>query len=137
MGIKIRTAAPFDAAVILQYDKHIAKSELNRSIAAERVYVAESETGFCGWLRYNLFWDNTPFLNMLFVVPEMRKKGAGTKLLFRWESELRAAGYRWAMTSTAAAENARYFYEKAGYTQCGEFFPADDDLELLFKKKLY
>lgn len=32
-----------------------------------------------GILRYNLFWDNTPFCTMLFVDCDYRKKGYGKR----------------------------------------------------------
>ena len=36
---------------------------------------------FIGWLRFNLFWDNIPFLNMLYFLEEYRRKGYGKQLL--------------------------------------------------------
>ena len=135
-NIAVRYAERADGAAILRSDKHIASEELYRSISVNRVYAALYGKSFAGWLRYNLFWDNTPFLNMLFVIPPYRGKGCGGALLRFWESEMLSAGYDFAMTSTAAAESARFFYEKFGYVQCGGFYPARDGYELLYKKKL-
>lgn len=63
--MKIRVAKPEDSATILEYDKHIRKKELCSLIELDRVLIAESKGNFIGWLRWNLFWDNTPFMNML------------------------------------------------------------------------
>ena len=36
---------------------------------------------FVGWLRYNLFWDNTPFMNMLYLLDNERGKRNGSRLV--------------------------------------------------------
>lgn len=46
-----------------------------------------------GLLRFNLFWDNTPFCTMLYVEPDFQKKGYGKKLMEHWENEMRSKGY--------------------------------------------
>ena len=40
-----------------------------------------------GWLRWNLFWDEIPFMNMLYVLEHSRGVGLGRALV-----EARAAG---------------------------------------------
>ena len=54
--------------------------------------VAEENDEFIGWLRFNLFWDNTPFMNMLFVLEPHRGKGIGRQLVTCWEREMRQHG---------------------------------------------
>ena len=132
----VRAAVYSDIGALEKLDKHIRKDELFRAVEAGRVYAAFSGNELCGWLRYNLFWDNTPFLNMLFVLEPFRGRGAGSALLSRWEEDMRKAGFFAAMTSTAAAETAQHFYAKNGYTVCGGFFPEGEGYELLLSKKL-
>lgn len=62
--MKIRVAKNEDVNLLSQYDKHIAVTELCHVISLGRVYIVEENEKFIGWLRYNLFWDNTPFMNM-------------------------------------------------------------------------
>lgn len=50
-----------DREILAQYDRHIRPEELETSIALGRVMIAEENGKFAGWLRFNLFWDNTPF----------------------------------------------------------------------------
>ena len=38
-------------------------------------YVLTEDDNIIGLLRYNLFWDNTPFCTMLFIDSDHRKKG--------------------------------------------------------------
>ena len=49
-----------------QLDSHIAETELRSLIAQKRILILEDNGDLLGWLRWNLFWDNTPFMNMLF-----------------------------------------------------------------------
>lgn len=66
--MKIRIARQDDIKFILKHDKHIAENELNTSISLGRVIIAEHDNKFIGWLRWNLFWDNTPFMNMIYII---------------------------------------------------------------------
>ena len=74
-----------------------------------------------GILRFNLFWDNTPFCTMLFVDWDSQKKGYGRQLMTYWEDDMREKGYGMIMTSTQVDENAQHFYRKIGYKDCGGF----------------
>ena len=46
-----------------------------------------------GLLRYNLFWDNTPFCTMLFADWNYQGKGYGKKLMEHWENDMKSQGY--------------------------------------------
>lgn len=134
--MKIRTAAMTDAELLLQHDHHISGQELESIIRLGRVYIAEHENGFAGWLRYGLFWDNTPFMNMLYLLEDFRRQGFGTELMRFWEGKMGKAGYGFVMTSTASNECAQHFYYKLGYTAIGGFCPEAEPYELLLAKKL-
>ena len=85
-------------------------------------------------MRYSLFWDNTPFLNMLFLLERWRGQGAGRQMMT--VSEMKALGYQLIMTSTASNECAQHFYTKLGYRAVGSFLPEGEPLELIFSKRL-
>lgn len=132
----IRTASPDDLAALSRRDRHIRPRELEHSLRLGRVYVAEERGELAGWLRWNLFWDNTPFLNLLFVLEDRRGTGAGRALTEHWEGRMRQAGYETVMTSTQASEYAQHFYERLGYEAVGGFLPPGEGYELIFCKKL-
>ena len=132
----IRTATMADLPVLSSYDHHITENELENLIRLGRVTFAEAEGQFVGWFRWNLFWDNTPFLNMIFLLPAYQGKGYGRALITHWEEEMRRLGFDRVMTSTASDEYAQHFYHKLGYTAIGGFTPFDDPYELIFSKKL-
>ena len=48
---------------------------------------------FIGWLRFNLFWDNIPFMNMLYFLEDYREKGYGSQLASFWEQEMKKSKY--------------------------------------------
>ena len=132
----IRKANAADLPLLGQYDHHISSSELANLVSLGRVAVAEDGGAFIGWLRWNLFWDNTPFLNMLYLLPPHRGKGYGTAMMNWWEAEMEKLGFGVVMTSTASDEFAQHFYTKLGYTAVGGFTPFGDAYELIFAKKL-
>lgn len=134
--MNIRLAENEDLNTILLYDRHISREELANLIMLGRVYVAAEDGQFCGWLRYNLFWDNTPFMNLLYLLENVRGKGGGRALTEYWESEMRKAGYHTVMTSTQSDEYAQHFYQHLGYKAIGSFMPDDDPMEIILAKKL-
>lgn len=134
--MNIRIAETKDIETILQYDLHISKEELTNSISLSRVYICEEQGIFIGWMRYNLFWDHTPFLNLIYILENYRGKGYGKRLITFWEEQMRQKKYRCVMTSTASNETAQHFYKKLDYQHIGGFYYLDDPYEMIFLKKL-
>jgi GNAT superfamily N-acetyltransferase len=132
----IRPAIPSDLAVLVQHDHHISPEELENLIRLGRICVAEEDGTFLGWLRWNLFWDNTPFMNLLFLLEDCRGKGHGKAMVTHWEQEMKRLGYQTVMTSTASDEYAQHFYRHLGYEAIGEFTLPGDPYELIFAKNL-
>lgn len=132
----IRYAINTDIDILLQYDKHISKNELKKSIELNRVIVMFEENKLVGWLRFNMFWDSIPFMNMLYFLENERNKGYGTRLIKFWENKMKFKGYDKVMTSTQENETAKYFYTKKGYKECGSFTLPGDYLELIFYKEI-
>lgn len=90
MTVRIRAATEEDLPFLAPNDPHIKRDELERIIQAGRVLVAEEDQRPVGLARWGLFWDEIPFLNMLFVLPAHRGRGLGTRLIGEWEAEQRA-----------------------------------------------
>ena len=132
----IRYANTADVDMVKAYDKHICESELRNVINSNRILLMYNNDVFLGWLRFNLFWDNTPFMNMLFILEQYRGKGYGKQLLNYWEAEMRSDDYHMVMTSTLSNEQAQFFYRKNGYIDCGSLLLPDEPLEIIFRKNL-
>jgi len=134
--MNIHPASIADVPTLAIHDHHISKPELEASIRANRILIAEENGVFVGWLRYNLFWDSIPFMNMLYVSEEYRGKGIGSLIVADWEERMRNAGYKEVMTSTVSEEYAQHFYHKHGYRTIGGFLLRDDPYEIILSKAL-
>ena len=134
--MNIRYAAAADLPWLAAHDGHIAPGELQNLLALRRVLLCEDGDRRAGWLRWNLFWDNTPFLNMLYLLPEYRRRGSGRELVRFWEAEMTAQGYSRLLTSTQSNEDAQHFYRALGYADAGVLLLPDEPAELLFLREL-
>ena len=134
--MRIRYAEDADYSWLKGHDKHVSPEILKSKIAAKEIYVVQEDSEIIGWLRYGLFWDNMPFMNLLFFPEEYRRKGFGKKLVNHWENDMKEKGYKKVLTSTRSDEEAQHFYRKMGYTEIGGFIFPDEPLEMLFCKNI-
>ena len=133
----IRTAGEQDLEFLVAHDRHVSRAELERLIHARRIDVLEDDGVVQGWLRWGMFWNTVPFLNMLFLLETERGIGLGREMLSHWERQRAKEGFRKVMTSTASNELAQHFYVHMGYVAVGGFFPEPGEpYELLFRKEL-
>lgn len=134
--MKIRIANAEDLAILLQYDRHVSRETLKKKLADGRILIAQEKGTLVGWLRYGLFWDEIPFMNLLYVLEEHQNQGFGTALVRAWERQMLDAGYDKVMTSTLEQETAQHFYRKLGYRDLGKFMPFADEYEIVMGKML-
>ncbi|MDE7254238.1 MAG: GNAT family N-acetyltransferase [Acetatifactor sp.] len=132
----IRYATEKDFELLSNYDKHICETELKNCIKTERILLMFHNDVFIGWLRYNLFWDNIPFMNMLYFLEDYRGKGYGSQLVNFWEKEMLKSKYKMVLTSTQSNEQAQFFYRKIGYVDCGSLLLPEEPLEIILLKHL-
>ena len=145
----IELAQSKDKQKIAKLDQHIPSSLLGECIWNQQVYVLKDDSiknggqnhrlkdPVVGVLRYSLFWQTIPFLDLLYIDEAYRGKGYGTEMLLKWEETMKLRGYKYVMTSTQADEGAWRFYEKLGYYKAGGFFPPEQDAEeWMYVKKL-
>ena len=117
----IRYAQLNDRTEWFRLDGHLPEAAFEEKIRNQQGYVLTEDDKVIGVLRYNLFWDNTPFCTMLFIDSDQRKKGYGKLLMEHWEQDMKSRGYGMLMTSTQVDEDAQHFYRKLGYKDCGGF----------------
>ena len=119
--IEIKYLEEKDREFWYSLDKHLSESEFIKKVRDKQGYVLFDDNNPVGILRFNLFWDNTPFCTMLFVDNTKHKKGYGRALMRYWEEDMQKQGYGMVMTSTQVDEEAQHFYRKLGYKDCGGF----------------
>jgi ribosomal protein S18 acetylase RimI-like enzyme len=132
----IRYAENADYLWLKEHEKHISEEILKTKIEAKEIYVVQENEELIGWLRYNLFWDNVPFMNLLYFLEKYRRGGMGKKLVNYWENEMKERGYKHVLTSTQSNEEAQHFYRKMGYTEIGGLKYLDEAFEIIFYKKI-
>ena len=134
--MEIRYAKPSDLEMIAEYDDDVSEEVLKDAIAMKRIILLFIDGDYEGWLRFNLFWDNIPFMNLLYLSEDQRGKGYGTKMVEFWEREMAEQGFGFVLTSTQSDEEAQFFYRKLGYTDRGALVLPDEPLEIIFYKNV-
>lgn len=133
--MEITLAAADDLSAIRRYDRHIPPERLEECIRAGRVLVLREGEVLLGVLRWSLFWQSIPFLDLIYLDESCRGLGWGRRMMERWESDMARLGFRYVMLSTQADEDAQFFYEKLGYRRIGAFLPPDQEAEELMYVK--
>ena len=119
--MEIRHVELHDKAGWYLLDRHLPESGFEEKLRNMQGYVLLDCDKIVGVLRYNLFWDNTPFCTLLFIDEKYRGRGCGKLLMEHWESDMKSQGYGMLMTSTQVDEEAQHFYRELGYKDCGGF----------------
>ncbi|MGX4601814.1 GNAT family N-acetyltransferase [Faecalimicrobium sp. JNUCC 81] len=133
MNFEYATDKDYD--YMLKNDSHISKDLLKNKIKDKEIYLAKFNKEIIGWLRFNFFWDNTPFLNMIFIKESYRGRGIGKEFILFWENEMNIKGYKMVMTSTLANEDSQHFYRKLLYKDSGSLLLKNEPLEIIFVKE--
>ena len=117
--ISIRYLEREDKEFWYSLDSHLSEEEFEKKVRDKMGYVLLKDGKPAGILRYNLFWNNTPFCTLLFIVCNEQGKGLGKALMQHWEEDMKAKGYGMIFVSTQVDEAAQHFYRKIGYKDCG------------------
>jgi GNAT superfamily N-acetyltransferase len=135
MEIRLATVEDFDR--VRQYDRYIPKERLRHCLEMGQVDALWDGDRVMGILRWSLFWQTMPFVDLIFLDDACRGREWGSKMMARWEKNRRAEGFDYGMTSTQEDETAKFFYEKLGYQRIGAFLPPDQEAdELIYGKEL-
>ncbi|MCL2588732.1 MAG: GNAT family N-acetyltransferase [Oscillospiraceae bacterium] len=128
MSFNIRYATEADKPFWYTLDDHLGEDEFALKVRDKRAYlICDGDTPI-GVMRYNLFWDNTPFLTLIYIKDSCHGKGFGRQAMLYWEHEMRTLGYKMVMTSTRVDEEAQHFYRKLGYIERGSLCLEDTPL---------
>lgn len=133
--VKIDFAIDFDYEYILLNDKHINEALIGGKIKGNEILIIRESAQEIGWMRYSYFWDNTPFMNMIWIDEEYRGAGIGTEVVLYWEKIMKQKGFKMVMTSTQSNEDAQHFYRKLGYQDAGCLLLENEPLEIILIKK--
>ena len=131
INYKIRYVNDADKDFWFSLDKHLSVAKIKKKVRDRQGYILSVDDTPIAILRYNLFWDNTPFCTMLYVSQSYQNQGYGTALMYYWENEMQSLGYDLLLVSTRADETSQYFYRKIDYIDCGALDIANEATELI------
>jgi len=134
--VHIGYASTQDFESLQTLDHHIRPAMLAQKIDRQEILVAKIGDELVGWLRFGYFWDNLPFMNLLFVLEPHRGNHLGEQLVVHWENAMKTQGFDQVFTSTLADENAQHFYRKLGYIDCGALLLPGEAAEIILRKPL-
>ena len=134
MHIDFAGAADLD--YLVAQDRHLSSGVLEQKVGRREILMLWHDDSRAGLLRFGYFWDEIPFMNLLWVQEDLRDRGFGTRLVSFWENVMRESGYEMVMTSTLSNERAQHLYRRLGYRECGSLLMPDEPLEILFSKRL-
>lgn len=99
-----------------------------------------SEGKEIGVIKYKSFWKGMPYLSLIKLLPEYRRRGFGSGAMRLFERKLRDEGNVALLVSTRVDECAQHFYRRLGYRECGalilENTPFSQPMEMFFIKEL-
>ena len=136
INYKIRYVNDADKDFCFSLDKHLSVAQFEKKVRDRQGYILSVDDTPIAILRYNLFWDNTPFCTMLYVSQSYQNQGYGTALMYYWENEMQSLGYDLLLVSTRADETSQYFYRKIDYIDCGALDIANEATELILYKRI-
>lgn len=124
--LRVELARESDVASILEINKSFFteyshdESFFREGVAAARVFIARSDDVSAGYLIYQVWWGNTPFLALLRVLPEFRGKGIGRTLLTLCEEKLKKEGYAALISSSENINlDGNAFHRTMGFEPIG------------------
>ncbi len=136
INYKIRYVNDADKDFWFALDKHLSVAQFEKKVRDRQGYILSVDDTPIAILRYNLFWDNTPFCTMLYASQSYQNQGYGTALMNYWENEMQSLGYDLLLVSTRADETSQYFYRKIDYIACGALDIANEATELILYKRI-
>lgn len=137
---EIRYVTEVDKEFWFSLDKHMSEEEFLLKVRDRRGFVICDGSYPIGVMRYNLFWDNIPFLTLIHFEEAYWRRGFGRQAIQFWENKMHEHGYEMVMTSTQVDEQAQHFYRKLGYIEKGSLSfdntPLKQPMEIFLLKNL-
>ncbi|QNN55016.1 GNAT family N-acetyltransferase [Nocardioides mesophilus] len=125
-----------DLPFLEEVDTRLSPDTIADLVSIGRMMVVKVDGDAVGFLRWGMFWDQLPFMNLLWVLPDWRGQGVGTTLVEAWEKSQLAAGRDLVLTSTMSNEKSQHFYRRLGYVDTGALLLPGEPAELILRKPL-
>ena len=135
--ISVRFAAPADVD-FLQALSHLRPGIVERKIEWQEIVVAEREGAPVGCLHLEFLWSSVPYIALIHVVPDCRRRGVGGALLRFVETFLSERGHGALYSSSQVNEpEPQAWHRRAGFEECGIIAGINEGAgEVFFRKRL-
>ncbi len=135
----VRFATIEDLEWCVREDSEINEAIVKRKIEEREIIVAEVDGQLVGHLRLEYLWSQVPYIGLIRVLPEYRRKGIGKALLHFLEEFLRSKGHSVLFSSSQANEpEPQAWHRHVGFEECGFIAGINDGGigEVFFRKVL-
>ena len=117
VSIRFATSADLD---FVRQDGFIPIKIVERKIEQEEVIVAERNGKLIGYMRLEYLWSLIPYIALINITPEYRRRGVGKAILRFTESFLRDRGHNALYSSSQANEpEPQTWHRHVGFEECG------------------
>lgn len=114
-----RFAVPADLDFVRQ-DQYLPPAIAQRKIEWREIIVAELDGNPVGYLRLEYLWSRLPYIALIHVLPEYRRRGIGKALLAFAEKSLREQGHKALYSSSQVNEaEPQAWHRHVGFEECG------------------
>ncbi len=136
--ISVRFATPADLTFV-QQDTYIPADVVKRKIEWQEVIVAQRDGEMVGYAWFEYLWSLVPYIALIHVLPEHRRRGAGKAMLRFIEEYVRGRGSATLYSSSQVNEpEPQAWHRHVGFEECGIIagINPDGSGEVFFRKRL-
>lgn len=138
--MEIKVVTDSDKKFVMSIDKHVDDTGYANRMYTKSAYVIWEKKQQIGIIVHCILWDSLPFMNLIYIKEEYRRKGFAKQAIICWENEMKSQGYKMTLLSTQVDEKAQHLYRKLGYVDCGGLLfnntPFDQPMEMFLRKVL-
>jgi len=137
MPRRVSIAGPEHLTWLVSHDDTVSSEWVERCVELREYLLLEDDQREIGFLRWSWFWGKIPYMDMIFVAPDLRGAGAGRMLYRNWERAMVERGASVLMTSCEGDEPGPLrWHVKNGFEVVGELqFPGFQESKELFLAK--
>ena len=84
-----------DLDYLVAHDRHLSPGNLERKVERHEILVLWHDDRRAGLLRFGFFWDEIPFMNLLWVQKELRSRGSEHGSLRSGRTRCSSPATRW------------------------------------------
>jgi GNAT superfamily N-acetyltransferase len=118
--------------------KHISESMIKRKMEEKAIILAEVDGKPVGYLRIEYLWLAVPYIGLIVVTEEYRRKGVGSAMVEFLEDYLAGKGHDLLYSSSQVDEpEPQTWHRKVGFEECGIIAGINEGVgEVFFRKTI-